>query len=86
MVVADITDRGQVERMVGQGHANQHRQRFGIGLTVERVTLLLQQLLEGGVVFDDAVVDDRDAYGVVGVRMRIHLSRRTMRRASAPAS
>ena len=40
--------------------ADQHREHFGVGLAGERVALFVEELLERGVVFDDAVVDQRD--------------------------
>ena len=56
--------------------ADQHRQHFGVGLAGEGVALLGQELLERGVVFDDAVVDQRDPAGVVAVRVGVDFGRR----------
>ena len=51
--------------------ADQHRQHFGVGLAWKTMALFGQELLEGGVVFDDAVVHQRDAAGVVGMRVGV---------------
>ena len=58
--------------------ADQHRQHFGVGLAGEGVALVGEELLEGGVVFDDAVVDQGDSAGVVGVGVGVDLGGRAV--------
>src|SRR5215470_5843761 len=56
---------------------------FGISLGGETVPFFSELLLQGNVVFDDAVVDDNDLSRAVAVRMRILFSGAPMR---GPAS
>src|SRR5207237_8404600 len=57
---------------------DQHGQHFGVSLAGERVPLLGEELLQRRVIFDDAVVNQRDAAGVVGVRVGVDLGRRAV--------
>ena len=59
------------------------REHLGIGLAAEDVAELEQACAQRGVVFDDAVVDDRDASAAVQMRVRVGVGGRAVRR---PAS
>ena len=51
--------------------AHQVGQHLGVGLRLEGVAALLQRLSDGARVLDDAVMDDGDPPGLVGVRMGV---------------
>src|SRR4030095_8181237 len=53
---------------------------LGVGLGLELVTLGQEVLLDLEVILDDAVVDDDQRAGAVGVRMRVLLGRRAVSR------
>ncbi len=53
--------------------ADQDGQDFGVGLAGEGMSLFGEELLEGDVVFDHAVVNQGDQPAVIGVRMGIDL-------------
>ena len=52
---------------------------LGVRFTGEAMPLGLQRGAQGGVILDDAVVDDGDPAGAVHVRMGVELGRRAVR-------
>ena len=58
--------------------ADQVGEHFGVGLGVEMMALALEPGAEGAVVFDDAVVDERDVAGLVEMRVGVDLGRRAV--------
>ena len=62
---------------------DQMREDLGIGFAAKNVAELDQARSQGGVVFDDAVVNDRDLAAAVHVRMCVGVGRRPVR---CPAS
>ena len=59
--------------------ADEMRQHLGVGLGAEGMAALDERLPDRGGVLDDAVVDDRDLAGLVGVRMRVGRGGRAVR-------
>ena len=62
-----------------EGLIDQVHQRFRVRLRLEDVAELLELRTDGGGIFDDAVVHERDVLGPTPVRMRVHLVRRAVR-------
>ena len=65
--------RAFAEQIRGVQLADEHGEDLGVGLALEDVAAVLEPGPQGGVVLDDAVVDERDAGAVVAVRVRIGL-------------
>ena len=65
---------------IGIEIADENRQHFGVGLAGEGVAFFSEELFQGRVVFDDAVVNQRDFPAIIDVWVGVDFIGNAVRR------